>query len=95
MIWIQRFFLILPGFAWGAKLNYTKIKLDLITDMDVYLMVEKGMRGSMTQASHEEIKANNKYMISCDCTKSSILIQYLDANNLYGPATTLLLPYKT
>ena len=54
----------LPGYAWDAMLLMTDIKLVLISDMDMYLMVEKGIRGGMTQASLTHVKSNNKYMKS-------------------------------
>ena len=46
----------LPGYAWDAMLLMTDIKLDLLSDMDMYLMVEKGNRGGMTQVSLNMLK---------------------------------------
>jgi len=86
-------YLTLPSFAWDAMLKQTKIDLELISDMDMYLMVERGIRGGMTQVSNKHVKANNKYMETYDPTKPSTYIQYLDANNLYGQAMSLPLPY--
>ena len=42
----------------------TGVELDLISDMDMYLMIEKGIRGGMTQVSLKHAVANNKYMSS-------------------------------
>ena len=43
-------FLSAPGFAWQAALEKTKVKLDLLTDIDILLMVEKGRRGEISYA---------------------------------------------
>ena len=55
-------------------------------------MVEKGIRGRICQAMHRYAKANNKYMNNYDKNKESSYIQYLDANNLNGWATSQKLP---
>jgi hypothetical protein len=74
----------LPSFAWEALLKMTKIKLDVISDYDMYLMIESGIRGGMSMISRRHSKANNKYMKDYDSSKDSKYIMYLDANNLYG-----------
>ena len=55
-------FLSVPGLAWQACLKKTKVKLELLTDVDMLLMVEKGIRGGICHARHRYAKANNKYM---------------------------------
>ena len=45
-------FLSAPALAWQAALKKTKVKLDILTDIDVSLMVEKGIRGGTCQAVH-------------------------------------------
>ena len=77
-------FLSLPGLAWQACLKKTNVKLELLTDYDMLLMVEEGIRGGICHAIHRHAKANNKYMKNYDKNKESSYIQYLDANNLYG-----------
>ena len=61
-----------------------EIKSELLTDVDMLLMVEKGIRGGICHAIHKYAKANNKYMKNCSKNKESSYIQYLDANNFYG-----------
>ena len=85
-------FLSLPGLAWQACLKKTSIKLELLTDYDMLLMVEEGIRGGICNSIHRHAKANNKYMKNYDKNEESLCIQYLDANNLYGWAMSQKLP---
>ncbi|XP_057316791.1 uncharacterized protein LOC130657812 [Hydractinia symbiolongicarpus] len=82
-----------PGLAWKAALKYTEIKLELLTDPDMLLMFEKGIRGGITQSVYRYAVANNKYMgDQYDHSQESSYLQYLDANNLYGWAMQQPLP---
>ena len=65
-------------------LKMTGIKLVLISDIDMHLFIEKGMRGGISYISKRYGKANNKYMWSYDSNEKSKFIMYLDGNNLYG-----------
>ena len=71
-----------PGLAWQATLKKTEVKLELLTDINMVLMVEKGIRGGICNTIHRYAKANNKYMKDYD--KESSYLKYWDINNLYG-----------
>ena len=72
-----------PGLAWQAALKMTKVKLHLLTNIDMLLMVEKGIRGRICNAIHQYAKANNKYVNDYDQNKKSSYSNYWDVNNLY------------
>ena len=55
-------FLSTPGLTWQAFLKKTEIELELLTDVDMFLMVEKGIIGGIFHATHQYAKENNKYM---------------------------------
>ena len=78
------YFVSAPGLAWQTCLKKTEVKLELITDYDMTLMIEKGIRGGICQAIQRYAKANNKCMNNYDKNIDSSYIEYLDANNLYG-----------
>ena len=85
-------FLLLPGLAWQACLKKTKIELELLTDYDMLLMVEEGIRGGICHSIDRYAKTNNKYMKNYNNNEESSYIQYLDANNLYGWTMSKKLP---
>ena len=70
----------------------TKQTLELLTDENMLLLFEKGMRGGICEAITKYKKANNKYMKNYDSTKPSSYLMYVDANNLYGYAMSKKLP---
>ena len=78
-----------PGLACLKK---TGIKLELLTDPDMLMIFEKGIRGGIAQVVHRYTKSNNKYMSNSDPKMESSYIQYLNANNLYGWAMSEPLP---
>ena len=77
-------FLTSPGLAWEAALKKTKVKLDLLTDINIILMVEKDIRGEICHAIYRYAKINNKYMKDYNKNKESPYLKYWDVNNLYG-----------
>ena len=90
-----------PGLSWCSALKMTEVTLELITDIDMYLMVEQGVRGGVSTIVNRYCKANNKYMsdlghlageFTHDTEKPSVYIMDLDANNLYGWAMSQPLP---
>ena len=75
-------FLSLPRLAWQACLKKTGVKLELISDIDILLMIQKGIRGGICQSIFRNAKANNKYIIDYDEKKVSSFLIYTDYNNL-------------
>ena len=85
-------FLSAPGLAQQACLKRTGVELELLTDIDMLLMVEEGIRGGIGQIIHGYAKASNKYMNNYDKSIESTYLIYLDANNLHGWAMSQILP---
>ena len=85
-------FLSAPISAWQACLKMTKIKRELLTDENMLLMFEEGVRGRICQSIHHYETANNKYMKNYNKNVISSFLQYLDAINLYGWAICKKLP---
>ena len=78
------YFLPAPGLTWQACLKKAEVELELLTDPDMLLMIEEGIRVGIPQSSHRYAEANNKCMKNCDKSKESSYLMHLDANNLYG-----------
>ena len=85
-------FLSTPGLASEAAFKKRRVKLDLLTDIDILLMVEKSVRGGICYSIYQYAKANNKYMKDYDKNRKSSYIQYWDVNNLYRWAMSQKLP---
>ena len=82
------------GLVWQADLKKTKVKLELLTDINILLKVEKGIRGGLCHSIYRYAKTNNKYVKDYDKNKESSYLQYRDINNLYGWVTSEKLPVK-
>lgn len=81
-----------PGLSFDAMLKHTKVNIELLTDVDMLLFIERGVRGGISQCSKRYSKANNKYMNEFDPNNETKFIVYLDANNLYGYSMMQTLP---
>lgn len=81
-----------PCLSWSAMLKMTGVKLEFMTDVDMFQFIEKGMRGGISYIAHRRGIANNKYMSEYNPEKPSEYIHYLDANNLCGWAMSQCLP---
>ena len=82
-----------PGLAWDACLKKTEVRLELLNDVDMLLMIEKGIRGGVSIITKRYGKANNPYMgEDFDKNCPTKYISYLDSNNLYGWAMSQPLP---
>ena len=80
------------GLSWDAMVKMTDIKLEFMTDIDMFQFIQKGTRGVISYIANRFGEANNKYMKEYNKEKPSNYIMYLDANNLYGYAMSQYLP---
>ena len=69
-------FLSVPELAWQTCLKKTRVKLELLTDIDILLTVEKGIRGGLCHSRYRYAKANNKYMNNYDKDMESSYLEY-------------------
>ena len=81
-----------PGMSWDALLKKTKVQLELLSDINMHLFMEHGLRGGISMVSKRFAKANNPQCPGYDSAKPKSWIMYDDANNLYGWAMISLLP---
>ena len=87
-------YLTSPGLFWDALLKKTGVELELFTDYEMHLFVERGMRGGISMVSKRYAKVNNPLVPEYDPSKPKQFIMYLDANNLYGWAMRKPLPKR-
>ncbi|GFW73971.1 uncharacterized protein TNCV_544951 [Trichonephila clavipes] len=83
-----------PALSWDAMLLHNKIAIELFTDYDMLLFIEKGVRGGISQCCNRYAIANNRYMSNFNPDYEIKYLMYLDANNLYGYAMSKYLPLK-
>ena len=94
-----------PGLTWECGLKYCgkvwnenhqpndPFQLELLTDYDMLLMIENGIRGGYSGVlGSRYVEANNKYIKGFDVSLPQNYLLYLDANNLYGHAMSQPLP---
>jgi hypothetical protein len=81
-----------PSFSWDAMLKYTKVQLELLTEIDMLHFFKKGIRGGVSTCVKRWCHANNKFLPQYNLLEPSSFILYLDATNLYGYAMKQYLP---
>ena len=87
-------FLTAPGLSWSAALKYTGIKLELPTDPDMSLFIDKGLIGGISMIGNQFARANNSNLTDLyDESEEKSFILLLDCNNQYGWAMSQYLPY--
>ena len=85
-------YLTTPDLSWDTMLSLTKIDLELISDVDMYLFFKKDIRVGAFYISKRYRKANNKYLVLFKRKKMAKYVTYLDKNNFYGYGTSKSLP---
>ena len=86
------YFLTTLGLSCWAYLKKTGVKLELLTDENMFLMYKQGIRGGICNIAHSYAEANNKYMKNYNKNKESSFLIDVHANNLYGWAMIKKLP---
>ncbi len=81
-----------PGLSWDALLKTSEIELELLTDIDMFNFIEKGIRGGISVIAKKYAAANNKYLQSYDKNLPSSYIIYFDCVNLYGASMGQAMP---
>ena len=72
----------------ASSFKKTKVKLDLLTDINMLLIVVKDIRGEICHSLYRYAKPNNEYMKNYDKNEGLSYLQYWSINNLYGWATS-------
>ena len=73
-----------PGLGWEAALKRNEVKIELLTDINMLLIVEISITGEICHTILWYAKANKKYMKDYDKNKESLYLKYWDVNNLFG-----------
>ena len=81
-----------PGMSWDAFLKRSNIEIDLFSEQPMFDFVERGLRGGLSMACHQQARANNPYLANYDPNKETNYIMYFDMNNLYGSVMVESLP---
>ena len=74
------------GYAWDALLLYLGAKLELLVAEDMYIFLEKGIRGGYSNIHKRYSKANHKYLEDIDKEMISKFLIYWDFNSMYATA---------
>ena len=78
----------LPGLSWDPMLKYMGVELELITDPDMHLMVEKDMRGDISVNNHRCATSNHHNMDTYNGDEEPRTLIYQDADSLYSWAVS-------
>ena len=87
-------YITLPSLTWDAMLKITKIKLDVIKDIEMCNFIEEGIRSGYCAVSKKMVIANNRFLETWDPSKPSVYIFYGDVTNLYGGIMEKIAIYK-
>jgi len=85
----------LPGYSFDACLKMTGVELELLTDPEIFLMIESSIRGGLSQITTRHAQANNQFSVNEEefhADQPQSCLMYLDANSLYSEAMTRPLP---
>lgn len=81
-----------PGLSFDSMLKYTKVEIELFTDVDMLLFIERGIRGGIVSCVKRYAKANNQFLPNFDADMEKKFLIFLDCNNLYGSSMMQHLP---
>ena len=76
-------FIGIPSLAYATCFKYTGARVERLPDIDMYLMVEKGIRGGLCQTYRESVVANDERFEAYEPSKPPCVLEYYDANNHY------------
>ena len=83
-----------PHYCYNAFLRMSGVQMDLLTDINQYFFLKKGIRGGLSMVVKRYSKANNPNLSGYVSSAPHVYILDLDANNLYGKAMLEALPYS-
>ena len=81
-----------PGLSWDALLKVTDCQIELLSDLEMINFIRSGIRGGLSQCSHRQASAHNKYTHPGETIEDPSYLMYYDVNNLYGWAMCQKLP---
>ena len=85
-------FLTAPALSWDSALLHTEAKLEIPTDPDIHIFIDKGIRGGISFVGNPHAKAFNKYITKTNESNEEDYIMFFDVNNQYGAAMSEYLP---
>lgn len=86
------FYLTAPSLSFDAMLLKTRVRLELISELEIIRLIQKGIRGGICMCATRYAHANNKYMENYDNGMPDSFLVYVDCNNLYGYSMCQSLP---